>query len=264
MDPGALRLEAEWAIAPDTVKQHLCALRQQQRDTAQRLKALLGQGGPLAPAAPRDADENGSPPAATRPSLDDAYRSGELHRLIADLEGDPLPEGAHPVLGRLTPGAAMSPAARARSGAAPSGPVRRALPVQVPLINSVAAGYPTAFTDLGYPARAADEHVRAPDLDDPDAFAATIVGDSMAPDYRAGDIVVFSPARPIRSGADCFVRLERDDEMTFKRVLLEGPDPDAPTHVRLIPLNPAYPTRLYPRESIAFMCAAVSVTRPLP
>src|SRR6185295_1886767 len=95
----------------------------------------------------------------------------------------------------------------------------RLLPLQVPLINSVAAGYPREFTDLGYPARVAAEYVRSPGIDDPDAFAARVVGDSMAPDYREGDVVVFSPARPVKSGTDCFVRLERDDMMTFKRVV---------------------------------------------
>lgn len=41
----------------------------------------------------------------------------------------------------------------------------------------------------------AEEYVRSPDLADPDAFTARVVGDSMAPDYREGDIVIFSPAR---------------------------------------------------------------------
>src|SRR6185295_16344626 len=99
--------------------------------------------------------------------------------------------------------------ARSRS----AGNVRlMALPVQAPLINKVAAGYPTEFTDLGYPARVADEYVSAPGVTDADAFAARVVGDSMMPLYREGDIVVFSPERDTKDGDDCFVRLERDDE----------------------------------------------------
>lgn len=43
----------------------------------------------------------------------------------------------------------------------------------------------------------------------------------MLPDYREGDVVVFSPARAVASGSDCFVRLEPDHESTFKRVFFE-------------------------------------------
>lgn len=166
----------------------------------------------------------------------------------------------------------------------------RWLPVEVPLINSVAAGYPTEFTDLGYPARVADEYVRVPEVRDPDAFAARVVGDSMEPVYREGDIVVFSPAKPVGGGwdaqriggvpggvgaagagnvvgagaedvgVDCFVRLERDHESTFKRVFFErGPEGEA--LIRLQPLNAKYPPRVVRREDVAGLYAAVSVTR---
>ena len=43
----------------------------------------------------------------------------------------------------------------------------------------------------------------------------------MAPRYTAGDVVVFSPERDTPPGCDCFVRLERDSESTFKRVFFE-------------------------------------------
>lgn len=126
----------------------------------------------------------------------------------------------------------------------------------VPLINKVAAGYPREFTDLGYPARIADEYVRCPDVTDADAFAARVVGDSMLPDYREGDVVVFSPARDVKEGNDCFVRLERDAETTFKRVYFEGDG-----RLRLQPLNARYPSRIVEREEVGGLYAAVSVIR---
>ncbi|MCE7975328.1 MAG: XRE family transcriptional regulator [Leptolyngbya sp. PLA1] len=130
---------------------------------------------------------------------------------------------------------------------------------EVPLINKVAAGYPSDFTDLSFPARIADEYVRAPDLSDPDAFAARVCGDSMLPEYGAGDVVIFSPAVSVRSGMDCFARIEPDHQTTFKRVYF---DEDAGgTLVRLQPLNPAYPATRYPRDRIAGLYAAVSVFR---
>jgi phage repressor protein C with HTH and peptisase S24 domain len=141
-------------------------------------------------------------------------------------------------------------------------PVADLLPREVPVINSVAAGYPVGFTDLGYPARVADSYIRCPDLDDPDAFAARVVGDSMEPLYREGDIVVFSPAAPLRSGMDCFARLEPDDESTFKRVFFDRGE-DGRELIRLQPLNPAYPPRVLERERVAGLYAAVSVMRRL-
>ncbi len=134
------------------------------------------------------------------------------------------------------------------------------LPLEVPLINRVAAGYPRSFTDLGYPVRVADEYVRCPDLADPDAFAARVVGDSMLPEYREGDIVVFSPARAVASGMDCFVRIEPDHESTFKRAYFER-GAGGEELIRLQPLNPEYPGRVLGREQVSGLYAAVSVMR---
>ncbi len=122
---------------------------------------------------------------------------------------------------------------------------------QVPLINKVAAGYPRDFTDLGYPARVADEYVACPGVNDPQAFAARVVGDSMEPDYREGDIVIFSPAAKVAEGADCFVRLETSHESTFKRVFFDKHD------IRLQPLNPRFKPRTLKRDQVAGLYRAV-------
>ena len=104
-------------------------------------------------------------------------------------------------------------------------------------------------------------------------FAAQIVGDSMAPEYVAGDVVIFSPEAPVLEGSDCFVRLEPDHEATFKRIHFERPDGtpldplrDDPSaepdlRIRLQPLNPAYEPRVVSREEVAGLYAAVSVVR---
>jgi SOS-response transcriptional repressor LexA len=123
---------------------------------------------------------------------------------------------------------------------------------QVPLINKVAAGYPTDFTDLEYPARVADEYVAAPGLGDPEAFAARVVGESMLPEYREGDLLIFSPAREPVDGADCFVRLLPDHHTTFKRVFFEEGE-----RVRLVPLNAAFAVRTVTVQEISGMYPAV-------
>ncbi|MEO0629311.1 MAG: S24 family peptidase [Planctomycetota bacterium] len=136
------------------------------------------------------------------------------------------------------------------------------LPREVPLINSVTAGQPTEFTDLGYPARVADDYVRVPDLADPDAFAARVVGDSMQPEYLEGDVVVFSPAARVESGSDCFARLEPDQETTFKRVYFEAGEGSVEL-IRLQPLNARYAPRTLPRDQVAGLYRAVTVMRAI-
>ncbi len=105
----------------------------------------------------------------------------------------------------------------------------------VPIINKVAAGYPTDFNDLDYPVGVADDYVRCPDLHDPNAFAVRVVGDSMEPKFHEGDIVVFSPAVEVHNGDDCFVRFTMPHETTFKRVFFENDK-----KVRLQPRNERY------------------------
>jgi phage repressor protein C with HTH and peptisase S24 domain len=106
----------------------------------------------------------------------------------------------------------------------------------VPIINKVAAGYPTDFNDLDYPVGVADDYIRCPDVHDPNAFAVRVVGDSMEPKFKEGDIIVFSPAAEVRNGDDCFVRFSTPHETTFKRVFFETSDT-----VRLQPRNEKYP-----------------------
>lgn len=124
--------------------------------------------------------------------------------------------------------------------------------VVIPVINKVAAGYPQNFTDLDYPAGVADEYIRCPDVHDSQAFAAHVVGDSMEPDYRQGDLVVFSPNTTVRNGDDCFVRFEEGEGTTFKRIYL-----DAEGTIRLQPLNRTYPAQTYPREKITGLWPAL-------
>jgi repressor LexA len=106
----------------------------------------------------------------------------------------------------------------------------------VPVINKVAAGYPADFNDLDYPAGVADDYVRCPDLHDTNAFAVRVVGDSMEPKFREGDIVVFSPAAEVHNGDDCFIRFAMPHETAFKRIFFEPDD-----KVRLQPRNEKYP-----------------------
>lgn len=230
--PGELVAAARWEATPAEIRNRMSLMRDKE-PAVRRLAEILGGSG-----IRKDGTVSGS--------LDRAHRSGELARLVGELR--PEVASAKNVKRKRTARSAPPPLAR---------------PVDVPLVNSVAAGYPREFTDLGYPARLADEYVRVPGLTDPDAFACRVVGDSMLPEYREGDVVVFSPAKTISDGKDCLARLEPDHETTFKRVYLEK-DARGREVIRLQPLNPTYAAKTVERERIAGLFAAVSVTRAVP
>lgn len=224
--PGTLVQAARWErsleAGGEVVRDRIERL-EQEGELARRLRSLLAK----------------SPGETGESSLDRLYHSGDLRRLVEQFDA---PEDEPPFH-------------------APS-PIRIGVACDVPIINKVAAGYPAEFTDLGYPARIADDYVRVPDATDPDAFAARIVGDSMLPTYAQGDLVVFSPGTPVRGGMDCFVRLEPDHESTFKRVYFEQGAAGEQV-VRLQPLNSAFPPRIVPREQVAGLYAASSLVRPI-
>ena len=101
----------------------------------------------------------------------------------------------------------------------------------------------------------ADDYIGCPDLQDRDAFAARVHGDSMTPKYREGDIVIFSPAASIKNGDDCFVRFE-DGQTTFKRVFMEKNDSGEEV-LRLQPRNEQYRPKVVGREEVAGMYKAM-------
>lgn len=229
LEAGTLTTLADWLATPEPVRRQVERMRHSQsqaKAAATKLRAMVGTG-----------------------ALDEAFRSGELHNLVRRLS-DAGDDGQ--------PKASPSATLRALTGL----DRMRVLPAQVPVINKVAAGYPTEFTDLGYPAQIADEYVSVPGVTDPDAFAARVCGESMLPEYKEGDLVVFSPLADTTPGSDCFVRLERDDETTFKRVFFETGD-DGAELIRLQPLNPRFAAKVVDREAIAGMYKAVYVVRAL-
>lgn len=69
-------------------------------------------------------------------------------------------------------------------------------------------------------------------------FCLQLRGDSMFPEYRNGDIVVFRKQETCESGQDCAVMVNGDDA-TFKRVRLSEKG------ITLQPLNPQYDPIIY-------------------
>lgn len=229
---GALQQAAQWQATPDTVRRTVAQLA----DDAQRGRKLAAW---LKSQTDHDRKHGGK-------DLDALYRSGQLSKRINAVLAEPS-----------TPDTPAKPGQKSGevSGGASGGDVFTLLrnAPRIPLINKVAAGNPSTFTDLDFPPGIADDYVAVPGLTDPDAFATRITGSSMQPQYVEGDIVVFAPSAEVTDGCDAFVRLESDHEITFKRVYFDAEQ----STIRLQPLNPDFPARVVPREAVAGMFRAV-------
>ena len=83
----------------------------------------------------------------------------------------------------------------------------------VPLIGFAEAGDGGYFTDGGFPVGKGWEEIAFPRVNDEHAYALEISGDSMKPAYRDGDVIVVSPAAPVRRGDRVVVKTKRDEVM---------------------------------------------------
>jgi phage repressor protein C with HTH and peptisase S24 domain len=83
----------------------------------------------------------------------------------------------------------------------------------VPLIGFAEAGAGGYFDDGGFPVGKGWEEIAFPSVTDEHAYALEISGDSMKPAYRDGDIIVVSPAAPVRRGDRVVVKTKSGEVM---------------------------------------------------
>lgn len=124
-------------------------------------------------------------------------------------------------------------------------------PRRVPLIGLAQAGSDAFFDDAGYPTGGGWDEIELPSINDPHAYALEISGDSMEPVYRDGDVVVVSPAAPIRRG-DRVVVKTRDGEVMAKELVRKSA-----RKIELASLNPAYPGRSLDIDNVAWIARIV-------
>jgi phage repressor protein C with HTH and peptisase S24 domain len=79
-------------------------------------------------------------------------------------------------------------------------PGRSGIKETIPLIGLAPAGRDGYFDQSGFPTGPGWEKIRFPALEDEHAFALEISGESMAPLYRDGTLIIASPAASIRRG----------------------------------------------------------------
>jgi phage repressor protein C with HTH and peptisase S24 domain len=92
---------------------------------------------------------------------------------------------------------------------ADSGPATRA----VPLIGFAEAGAGGYFDDGGFPVGEGWDEIAFPAVSDRHAYALEVSGHSMEPAYREGDVILVSPAAPIRRGDRVVVKTRSGEVM---------------------------------------------------
>ncbi|MCK0207290.1 helix-turn-helix transcriptional regulator [Starkeya koreensis] len=117
----------------------------------------------------------------------------------------------------------------------------------IPLIGFAQAGAGGYFDDAGFPVGGAWDEIAFPAVGDEHAYALEISGDSMLPLYRDGDLVVVSPAAPVRRGDRVIVKT-REGEVLAKELKRR-----TARTVELRSLNPEHPDRLLQEGEIAWI-----------
>lgn len=124
----------------------------------------------------------------------------------------------------------------------------------IPLIGMTQAGAGKLFTEEGMPAGGPGwEEIEFPDLGGDRAFALEVQGDSMAPLYRDGDVLIVSPTASLRKGDRIVARL------TSGEVLAKELRRRTARTIELASLNPEHEDRTVPVGEVAWIARVMWV-----
>jgi len=121
----------------------------------------------------------------------------------------------------------------------------------IPLIGMTKAGSGGYFDDGGYPVGGGWEQVRLPRVDDENAYALEVTGESMEPLYRNGDVLIVSPNASTRKGDRVVIRTT-DGEVMAKILTRRS----AKT-VELASVNPDHPNFVLPADRIDWIARII-------
>jgi phage repressor protein C with HTH and peptisase S24 domain len=127
----------------------------------------------------------------------------------------------------------------------------RKAPQPIPLIGFTQAGAGGFFDDGGFPVGGGWDQIRFPRVDDDNAYALEVTGESMQPLYRDGDILIVSPNSAPRKG-DRVVLRTTDGEVMAKILVRR-----TATTVELASFNPDHVNLVFPVERIDWMARIV-------
>src|SRR5437764_1497890 len=117
----------------------------------------------------------------------------------------------------------------------------------VPLIGFAEAGAGGYFDDGGFPAGKGWDEIPFPAVNDENAYALEVSGNSMEPAYRDGTIILMSPTSPVRRG-DRVVVKTKDGEVMAKELKRR-----TSKSVELRSLNPAHKERTLSADDVLWI-----------
>ena len=117
----------------------------------------------------------------------------------------------------------------------------------VPLIGLAQAGKGGFFDDAGFPVGRGWDEIAFPDVDDEHAYALEIAGDSMSPAYRDGDVIMVSPAAPVRRGDRVVLKTHEGEVLAKELKRRTG------KAIELRSLNPEHDDRTIPAEEVLWV-----------
>ncbi len=121
----------------------------------------------------------------------------------------------------------------------------------VPLLGFAEAGAGGFFDDGGFPVGKGWDEIAFPAVNDEHAYALEISGESMLPAYRDGDVIIVSPAAPIRRG-DRVVAKTKNGEVMVKELKRR-----TSKSVELQSINSEHPDRTIPVGDLVWIARIV-------
>jgi phage repressor protein C with HTH and peptisase S24 domain len=121
----------------------------------------------------------------------------------------------------------------------------------VPLIALAQAGEDGYFDAAGFPTGPGWEEIRFPAINDEHAYALEISGDSMAPIYKEGTLVIVSPAASIRRGDRVVVKT------TEAEVLVNELKRRTARTIELRSIDPGHSERTLPVREVSWIARIV-------
>lgn len=117
----------------------------------------------------------------------------------------------------------------------------------LPLIGFAQAGDRGIFDESGHPAGGGWDEILFPALDDPYAYGLEVMGDSLEPLFRDGDVLIVSPSASVRRGDRVVVKTSTG-EVLVKQLIRQ-----TARRVEFAALNPAHAGRSLAAEEISWM-----------
>jgi phage repressor protein C with HTH and peptisase S24 domain len=122
---------------------------------------------------------------------------------------------------------------------------------QIPMLGFAKAGKGGFFDDSGFPSGSGWEEIDVPGVTDSAAYGLEITGDSMAPVYREGDIIVVSPSATVRKGDRVVVRTS--DGQVMAKIMQR----QTAKTLELASFNPAHDTKVLDMKDVDWMARII-------